>query len=301
MIGKRKTMERNCLSAFSPPFTLHTPQNDRRTALSAVVFAAPHSGSHYPASFVEMSELSEAELARNEDVWIDKLFSACVHEGATLIRANFPRSFLDVNRAADELTYALSGKRPEDARPLTPRAQVGLGVIPTLIAENMPIYKKAPKPAEVNARIEALYHPYHAALKNLVKTAKAAHGHCLLVDCHSMPGFAPMGARRSDIIIGDRHGQSCAPETAAFVERLFKVRGYSVTRNHPYAGGYVTQHYADLENAVETLQIEINRDLYVNPVTRKEKPGYRRLQADLADIVSEIIESRRHSYRLAAE
>jgi len=34
-------------------------------------------------------------------------------------------------------------------------------------------------------------------------------GRALIVDCHSMPGFAPLGARRADIVLGDRYAQSC--------------------------------------------------------------------------------------------
>jgi len=290
---------------MSPPFSVKIEHNhardteNQRTPAAPLIFASPHSGNIYPDAFRDMSLLSKTQLRRNEDIWIDALFAPCVSRGAAQLKANFPRSFVDVNRSADEyiidenslqsVLSTRSGMSKVAPPHVSARAKVGLGVVPLIISENVPIYAKPPKLADVKARLDALYFPYHAALTKLTETVLNAHGRCLLIDCHSMPGFAPMGARRADIILGDCHGMSCRPETIDHVERAFKQFGYSVTRNAPYAGGYVTSHYSRVTDGLETLQIEINRDLYVNPVTFKKKPGYEKLAFNLNIIIQEII------------
>lgn len=311
MLGWKRNQEGSCLADLSPPISVslgsETHNNIEQSApIAPVIFASPHSGRIYPKAFVNMSLLSKDELRRNEDIWIDELFSPALSYGAALIKANFPRSYVDVNRAADEFLPPIETKdlyTGDLQMPsyLSARAKIGLGVIPLIIAENIPIYSKAPKLSDIDARLKALYFPYHTALSNLAKATMLAHGKCLLIDCHSMPGFAPMGARRSDIILGDCHGLSCHPDTISRVESVFKRYGYSVTRNAPYAGGYVTSHYHKAIEGVETLQIEVNRDLYVNPVTLKRKSGYGPLANNLNVIIGEIISGTQSNAHLAAQ
>jgi len=165
----------------------------------------------------------------------------------------------------------------------------------------MDIYKKPLHPRFVRARLVALYHPYHDALQSLITEASLAFGNVLLIDCHSMPGFAPMGARRPDIILGDRFGVSCHAETITRLETSLREKGYSVAKNYPYAGGYVTRHYGKSFSGIEAIQIEINRDLYLNTVTLKPKRGYNRLAENLRLIMAEIIDSRSKDILLAAQ
>ena len=170
-----------------------------------------------------------------------------------------------------------------------------------MISDKVPIYKRTPKSAIVTARLNTLYHPYHRALTALIDDAKSLFGQAIVIDCHSMPGFTVQGSRRSDIILGDRYGVSCYPETLAFVDQLFSVRGYGVTRNYPYAGGYVAAHYGRPREGVEVVQIEINRDLYLNPITLERKRGYAALCFDIKSIVEELITGFANSQAQAAE
>ncbi len=269
------------VEAFLPGHVIARPQAWR----AGVVFASPHSGHLYPDSFRARSPRSLAELRRNEDMFVDRLMGPAVLSGAPLISARFPRCFVDVNRRADEVVHPDIETLSEP----TARAAAGLGVVPTHLTEHSQIYHVPPSAAEIYARLNALYHPYHAALANLIAEAKALFGQTLLIDCHSMPGFAPMGSRRPDIILGDRFGKACHPDTIARIRELFENKGYTVGTNYPYAGGYVTQAHGQPERGVEALQIEINRDLYLNPVTQTRKRGYNRLADDLADIIEQII------------
>ncbi|MGB6230902.1 MAG: N-formylglutamate amidohydrolase, partial [Litorimonas sp.] len=174
----------------------------------------------------------------------------------------------------------------------TARAQAGIGVVPTHIGERTPIYRRLPTRADVQARLQATYHPYHDALRGLLDEAQTRFGHALLVDCHSMPGFAPMGSRRPDIVLGDRYGRSCDPQTLSTLRQMLQREGFSVAVNYPYAGGYVTEHYGRPDNGVEVVQVEINRDLYVNPVTFRPKRGFDRTADRLGRVIRQLVELR---------
>lgn len=281
-------LERDSVDAFGVPFTLARP----KVWQAPVIFASPHSGSIYPDSFLARAACDLATLRLNEDAFVEKLFASVSELGAPLLSARFPRCFVDVNRAPNELPQ---GWRPENAPKLTARAQAGFGAIPTMITHKTPIYRQLPPESVTLERMTRLYDPYHQALQTLIDEALSRFGRAVVIDCHSMPGFASMGSRRADVVLGDRYGLSCSAQTIALVETAFVNNGYSVVRNSPYAGGYVTAHYGrsgkDPERAVETLQIELNRDLYLNPVTLEAKPRhYIKLAATLNDIISHIIE-----------
>ena len=276
------------LNAFGKGHDIQTPSVWR----GGVIFASPHSGAIYPSSLLERANVSSYQLRRNEDIFIDHLFHSAVDAGAPFIRALFPRVVVDVNRAASELPpHWVSLIDEPNAQSSTPRAAAGLGVVPTYLSENLAIYNRLPSPADVKQRLTKLYYPYHAALNDLLNMSMKRFGRALLVDCHSMPGFAPMGSRRPDIILGDRFGTSCHPDTLALFQRLFTQTGYSVGINYPYAGGYTTSHHGKPENGIETIQVEVNRDLYVNPVTLSRKSGYVKLTEDLRNITQDIVTS----------
>jgi len=271
------------LDPFIPGHILQRPSIWR----AGVIFASPHSGNIYPENFVKRSQLDLEQLRRNEDMFIDKLFTPAIVAGAPLLTAQFPRCFVDVNRAPNELPEHWSDMPDEPSA----RTQAGIGVVPTHINDALPIYEQELGKAEAQARLNQLYHPYHNALQAIISEALEKFGQALLIDCHSMPGFAPMGARRPDIILGDKFGKSCHGETLAMLKSLFQKAGYSVVVNHPYAGGFVTSHYGRPDTGVEAIQVEINRDLYLNPISLSPKRGYHRLAEDLKHIVTQIIQT----------
>lgn len=281
---KPNAVERRILDAMTPGHELRRPTFWK----AGVLLASPHSGNLYPSDFQDGSVLSLSHLRRNEDLFVDQLMGGCLDAGAPLLKALFPRCYVDVNRNPDELPPAWSDHPIKE----TPRAKAGIGVVPTHIGERMPIYRKNPKKADAQARLAELYHPYHAALSGLIEESKARFGQALLLDCHSMPGFAPMGSRRPDIVLGDRFGKACHSETLSTLRTLMQEAGFSVAVNYPYAGGYVTEHYGKPDEAVEVIQIEINRDLYVNPVTLKPKNGFQNIADRLSFVVRNMIDAR---------
>jgi N-formylglutamate amidohydrolase len=235
-----------------------------------LVFASPHSGDRYPPDFLAASRLDRLALRRSEDSFVDEIFQAAPRLGAPLIRALFPRAFVDPNREPFELDPAMyEDDLPTYANTRSPRVAAGLGTIARVVANGADIYRNKLEVNEVLERIRTCYWPYHEALRDLIETTRSGFGHCILIDCHSMPSVGgptdrDPGAARVDFVLGDCHGTSCEAvvmETAAAVlERL----GYNVARNSPYSGGFVTRHYGRPDRAVHALQIEINRALYMD-------------------------------------
>lgn len=293
VISRSKYLEADSLSAFDRPIRVNKPES----WTTPIIFSSPHSGRLYPDSFVSRSKHDLNTLRRNEDAYVDELYDFAPLIGAPILSALFPRSFVDVNRAEDELPSQWIG---EDT-PTTVRADMGLGVVPTMIGENQPIYKRQLKPWAVKCRIQSLYRPYHAALRELIRDGIARFGQVLLIDCHSMPGFRASGQRRADIVLGDRYGTSCHSDTIEQIHGAFACRDYVVTRNHPYAGSFITSHYGRPSEGVEAIQIELNRDLYLHPDTLETKPGYDTLRSDLEAILREIAQLRTEPMADAAE
>ena len=183
-----------------------------------LVLASPHSGTEYPADLLAASRLDPVALRRSEDSFVDELFGAAPRLGAPLLSARFPRAYVDANREAYELDPSMfADALPKFVNAGSPRVRMGLGTIARIVASGEEIYAKKLRFEEAQRRIERLYRPYHRALRGLVEETEALFGGCLLVDCHSMPSGADSPCEKSgaDIVLGDRHGASCAPQ---FVE-----------------------------------------------------------------------------------
>ncbi len=258
------------------------------------VFASPHSGADYPAGFVAASRLDPLALRRSEDSFVDELFAAAPAMGAPLLRARFPRAFLDANREPFELDPGMFADRlPAWVNTRSPRVAAGLGTVARVVASGADIYRRKLRFAEALQRVNACYRPYHAALAGLVERTQAQFGLCLLIDCHSMPSVggpadADSGRRRVDIVLGDCHGTSCDRRLTEHVRRSLARRGYAVRRNVPYAGAYTTRHYGAPQRGVHALQIEINRALYMDEETFRKSPGFAGLAGDLAATIGDL-------------
>lgn len=250
-----------------PPVTVSRPER----LLAAVVFASPHSGRDYPASFIAASRLDPLRLRRSEDGFVDELFAAAPAHGMALVAANFPRAYCDVNREAWELDPAMfEDELPPWVNSMSPRVAAGLGTIARLVASGETIYRRRLRFVEAEARVRALWHPFHAALREEIEAAREAFGACLLVDCHSMPGGAMAARPTADIVLGDAHGTTCGPRIVHLIEEMMLDQGFTVRRNDPYAGGYITRHYGRPREGVHAVQIEVCRSLYMNE-TRMER------------------------------
>ncbi|KAB7646385.1 N-formylglutamate amidohydrolase [Polymorphobacter fuscus] len=240
---------------------------------SPLVLASPHSGRDYPPAFLAAARLSLMQLRRTEDGLVDQLLDgiAC----APVLRARFARTYLDLNRAADELDPAMFDAPLAIPVRITDRVTAGLGVVPRLAAHGQDIYGRKLAPADAARRVTSLHLPWHRAIADCLDRARRRHGHAILIDCHSMP--TPVGIRPPQIVLGDRHGTTAAPALVRLVERHFGSFGWRVARNTPYAGGHTTQTHGDLTAGVHAIQIEIDRSLYMDGASLHPGPGFGRV------------------------
>jgi N-formylglutamate amidohydrolase len=262
-----------------------------RRLVSPVVFNSAHSGRVYPERFLAMTRLDHLSIRQSEDAWIDELFGRAPHVGAPLLRAHFPRAYLDVNREPWELDPEMFVEPLSDRFNTTsPRVAAGLGTIARVVAENKPIYRERLTLDDVRMRIEGIYHPYHQALQNLLTDAVAHFGVALLVDCHSMPRITRTGDRSApDVVLGDRYGTTCAPAIIELIDTIFTAAGLKVARNRPYAGGFSTRTYGRPQHGVHAVQIEISRHLYMNEVTLTKGAGFEPMRALIDKLILALI------------
>ena len=273
-----------------PPFAIplrHVPGN------TPLVLDSPHSGIDYPADFGYASEL--AALRRAEDTHVEKLYDFAVGLGVTWIEALFPRSYLDANRNTTDVDTTMFQEAWPDPVTTDPAAlkkvHLGKGLIWRTTDDGQPIYQRALTVDEVRARINHCWRPYHAAVAQAIDAAHARHGYAIHINCHSMPAVAAShatefpGEAHADFVIGDRDGTTACLPLSKMVCDLLRAKGYSVAYNHPYKGVELVRRYSDPSNHRHSLQVEINRKLYMDEQTLAMHCGADALKANLRALV----------------
>lgn len=256
-----------------------------------IVFNSAHSGRDYPERFLKMTRLDELSIRQSEDAFVDELFGRAPHLGTPLLRAHFPRAYLDVNREPWELDPQMFSEPLSDRFNTTsPRVAAGLGTIARLVAENKPIYRERLTLEDARMRIEGIYIPYHATLQRLLTDAAQAFGVAVLIDCHSMPRISRSGDRLApDIVLGDRYGTTCGTGLIDLAEMVFAGAGLRVARNRPYAGGFIARTYGRPQHGIHALQVEISRHLYMNEVTLEKNDGFNAMRQLLERLTLTLI------------
>lgn len=286
-----------------PACEIHLP----REQTVPFVFNSPHSGRYYPPDFLASTCLDKNEIRRSEDLLVDRLFAPVVRLGAPLMSAVYPRAYLDVNREPYELDPKMfAGRLPSFANIRSLRVAGGLGTIPRVVSDTANIYKGPLPVEEALGRIERIYRPYHDTLRRLLAQTHVAFGMSVLIDCHSMPSNIRGGPSRvrPDFVLGDRFGTSCMPELTDRAATTLNALGYTVCRNKPYAGGFITEHYGRPARGLHALQIEVNRALYMDEYELQPHNGFERLTSDLAALASSLLrllEEAASEARIAAE
>ncbi|HSS71809.1 MAG TPA: N-formylglutamate amidohydrolase [Casimicrobiaceae bacterium] len=259
-------------------------RHDPVVAPLPLVLDSPHSGSDYPADF---EHLPPREVVRQaEDSYVDELYAMAPEVGATLVEALFPRAYIDPNRSLADIDPALlSGPWPG---PLTPsrKTELGIGLVWRLAQGGVPMYARALSVAEVKQRIARCWEPYHAAVAAAIDERHQQFGAVWHVNCHSMPAVGDVmsedpGRKRAEFVLGDRDGTTCEPELTAFVATTLRAMGYSVAINDPYKGVELVRRHGRPREHRHSLQVEINRRLYLDEATLVKNEGFPRLQANL--------------------
>ena len=257
-----------------------------------LVFDSPHSGVEYPQDFDFTCPLEMLRTA--EDTYVDELYSAAPAHGATLIGAFFPRSYIDANRnLADIDQELLDAPWPGEATP-GEKSRLGMGLIRRLAVPKTPVYGRRLGVAEVQARIDRYYEPYHRELATVADRLHSRFGGVWHVNCHSMKSVSNAmasegaGVVRGDFVLGDRDGTTCAAELTEFVLRFLRDRGYDVKVNDPYKGVELVRRHGRPRERRHSLQIEVNRKLYMDETTFERNANFPRLKADLDALVAAL-------------
>jgi N-formylglutamate amidohydrolase len=255
-----------------------------------IIFASPHSGRSYPEELLAAARLDALSLRRSEDCFVDELFGAAPDHGAPLLAATFPRAYCDANREPWELDPAMfADKLPSWVNTTSARVGAGLGTIARVVASGEAIYRDKLAFADAERRVSTCWQPFHDTLGAMIAATQAKFGFCLLIDCHSMPSHghaARSGGRPADFILGDAHGTACTPKATRLVESLLIGQGYTVRRNDPYAGGYITRHYGRPREGVHALQIEIARELYMDEGRIERLPRFPEVRQDITRFIA---------------
>lgn len=268
-----------------PPFRRHAPA----TAQLPLVLDSPHSGEHYPEDFNHAPP--RAVVRQAEDTHVARLYRGAPRYGATLIEATFPRAYIDANRSLDDLDPAMLADAWPVPLAVSRKTEQGIGLLWRIARGGAPMYDRKLTVREVRQRIDRWYTPYHAALAAELDGLHRSFGAVWHVNCHSMPAVGDAnaddpGRARADFVLGDRDGTTCAPEFTALVADVVRAMGYSVAINDPYKGVEIVRRHGRPAARRHSLQIELNRRLYMDETSLEPTAHYADLEADLARLIA---------------
>ena len=270
-----------------PAFVRHAPA----APPLPLVLDSPHSGEHYPDDFDHAPPRGIVRQA--EDTHVARLYGFAPKLGATLIEAVFPRAYIDANRSLDDIDPGMLADSWPTPLVAGPKTAKGIGLLWRIARDGAPMYTRKLTVAEVQRRIDRWYRPYHAALAGELDALHRRFGAVWHIDCHSMPAIGDAysddaGRPRKDFVLGDRDGTTCAPEFTALVAETLAGLGYSVAINDPYNGVEIVRRYGRPREHRHSLQIELNRRLYMNETTLEPTQSYARLEVDLERMLAAV-------------
>ena len=260
-----------------------------------LVLDSPHSGFDFPADFD--AAVSEFDLRDGEDCYVDELYAPATERGVLLLAARYPRTYIDPNRHRGDVDLELidGGQWPHEYVP-SGKSRLGKALVWRTLDDGRPIYARKLAVDEVVRRIERYHAPYHRALREALDGACERHGAVFHINCHSMPavggkqGEGGAGIARADFVLGDRDGTSCEPAFTEFVRSTLAGFGYEVKVNDPYKGVELVRAYSRPEAGRHSLQIEINKRLYMDEAARTRNAGFATLQGQLRQLVEATLD-----------
>jgi N-formylglutamate deformylase len=256
---------------------------------SPVVLDSPHSGRDYPSDFDFACPLER--LRKAEDFLVDELFAFAPELSVPLLCATLPRSYIDINRAVDDIDPELLSKEERHGSRPSAKSELGMGLIWRLLEGGEPIYRRTLRRTEIDERIRLNWHPYHAALGQLISAAHRTHGHSLHINCHSMPSRSrmyPVEMRHTmpfDFLVGNRDGTTSSAVLLDRVVDLLRAEGFVVGVNEIFKGVELIRRHGDPANGRHSIQLEINRKLYMDEDRLAPTDGFSQIQSTLRRLV----------------
>ncbi len=268
---------------------------------SPLILDSPHSGQCIPDDFNYICD--DNEISKTKDHFVDELFADAPKYGASLLTAQFPRAYLDLNRKIDDIDPEIyAGLWPVGkegyVRPApSNRSYAGIGLIRRLIKPDMPVYNMKLSPDEIQARINTYYIPYYKILEKLIEDAHAKHGKIWHINCHSMPSSSVKNtssiyynpAPQIDFVLGNQDGKTCGNNVTKTIKNKLKDMGYHVAINAPYKGVELVERFSNPALNRHSIQIEINKALYLDEKTGKKSKNFENLRNDLNNLIKSVI------------
>jgi N-formylglutamate deformylase len=218
-----------------------------------LLISMPHVGTYVPPAIAARMTV-EARQVHDTDWHLDQLYAFAKDMGASILQATHSRYVVDLNR-------------PPDNANLYP-GQDTTGLCPVDTFDATPIYLPgaAPDDAEIAARRDAVWQPYHQQLAHELARIRALHGSAVLWDAHSIRSVVPrfFEGKLPDLNLGTANGASCAPELAqALLARAMQAPGYTAVLNGRFKGGHITRHYGQPHTGVHAVQLEMTQSSYM--------------------------------------
>jgi N-formylglutamate amidohydrolase len=246
--------------------------------MTPILVHLPHDSTVIPPADRADFLISASDLCLEQLRLTDWHTAALYAEGVpadSIVRAEVSRLVVDVERFADDR--------------LERCAALGMGATYVRTCDGRPLRTLSPeRRAELMARY---YWPHHRRLDEAAAERLARFGRCVILDAHSFPtGPLPTQVDFSaplEIGVGTQPGHT-SPELRALAEDFFRAHGFTVGVDIPFSGAMVPNRFFGAEPRVQSLMIEVRRDLYMDESTGARHGGFARMQAVLTEFRAEL-------------
>lgn len=256
----------------------------------------PHSGEKIPPQTPWLNALPEEIVMCDVDRYVDFLYEPTLHKlQIPFVKTEWHRYAADMNRVPEDIdsTSVIGNKNPAGMH------NRGFHWVITTYKHQL---MKEPMTQQAHDElVKLIYEPFHNNIRDLYgKLHQAGYTKTFHIDAHSMPSVGTSehrdpGERRADIVVSDSKGKSCDPRFKDLVIAAYVSAGFKVGYNWPYFGGRVTEQYGDPSREMHTLQVEMNRELYMDEKTKKLKPEEaKKVQEKIAFALSYIRNNLKH-------
>src|SRR5688572_26149384 len=249
-----------------------------------LVIDVSRSGREYPKEY--RSPLPFTTVHDNVSMYVEDLWAGAPAAGATLLYCCFPNTWIDVNRSELDMDPAIvDGPWPVKLEP-TARTLEGLGLIKSKSRYGEPFQERKLTVAEIQERLERYYRPYHAQLQRIVNDLYGRFRVLRQISCHCMsavgaPTHPDAGKPRADFCVSDLKGRTASKESMELVVETLRGYGYSVSINAPYIGNELIARHGNPAHSIDSIQVEINKKLFMDTKTFRKTPGFDKVKADL--------------------
>jgi len=255
-----------------------------KTKVVPIILSVPHAGIAFPAEIKKNYKKRMLAHLDDTDWFVDKLYEFAPSLGITMIKANLSRWVIDLNRDPESVPLYT------DNRLITSNT-------PTTDFFGNPIYKSTilePDEKEKSRRLQEYYWPYYEKVESLLTERKKEFDQVLLWDAHSIRHRVStiQSDTFPDMILGNNCGQTAHPKLIETALSQLRTAEFEVNHNTPFKGGHITRYFGKPNNHFHTLQLEMNKILYMDDneitynVERAEK-----VQRVLQNTLTSLIET----------